>query len=177
MAPLETPPALAAAGIWLRPAGPDDRPFLERLYRLVRWDEFAALGWSDEVRSAFLATQFDYQQRHYAHAFEGAERYVIDHPQEPIGRIYVDRTTSQVHLVEISLLPQWRGRGVGGALVARLQDEVRAGRADAVCLQVAEGNPARRLYERLGFVDLPAPDELPRSSRDMVWPAPDGRVS
>jgi GNAT superfamily N-acetyltransferase len=171
MAALEAPPALAAAGFRLRPATADDRSFLERLYRLVRWDEFAAVGWSDAARTQFLATQFDYQQRHYANAYDDAEYYVIEHREGPIGRIYVDRTTPELRLLEISLLPEWRGHGVGAALLQRLQDEVRTGRAQQVSLQVAEGNPARRLYERLGFVDLPPPDEFPRASRDMVWPA------
>jgi ribosomal protein S18 acetylase RimI-like enzyme len=170
-APLQAPAALRATGTWLRAATSADRPFLEQLYRLVRWDEFAAAGWPDEVRTAFLATQFEFQQRHYANAFEAAEYYVIDHAQGPIGRLYVDRTTPELRLIEISLMPQWRGRGLGGALLGLLQDEVRAGRARCVRLQVAEGNPAHALYRRLGFVDLPPPDEFPRASRDMVWPA------
>ena len=170
--PLQAPEALAAVGVWLRRVTPEDRGFLERLYRSVRWDEFAPTGWTDAAKTAFLATQFDFQQRHYRHAFDGAEYYVIDHADGPIGRIYVDRTTPELRLLEISLLPERRGQGLGAALLGLLQAEVRAGRAACVSLQVAHENPAGRLYERLGFVEAPPPDEFPRAARDMVWPAP-----
>jgi len=170
--PLQPPEALAAAGLSLRPVTPDDRDFLARLYRVIRWDEFAPTGWTDEVKTAFLASQFEFQQRHYRDEYDDAEYYVIDHPDGPVGRIYVDRATPELRLLEISLLPEWRGRGLGAALLELLQQEVRAGRAERVSLQVAQGNPAGRLYERLGFVEALPPDEFPRASRDMVWPGP-----
>jgi ribosomal protein S18 acetylase RimI-like enzyme len=172
---LGPPASLTLAGVSLRAAVDADRPFLERLYRSVRWEELASSGWSEEAKLAFLASQFDFQQRHYAIALPGAEFYVVEAESRPIGRIYVDRTTSELHLAELSLLPQWRGRGVGGALVAMLQDEVRAGRATCVTLNVERTNPgARRLYERLGFVTTPDALPYPGVSIEMAWPARSG---
>ncbi len=168
---LEAPASLAAAGISLRPIVEADRPFLERLYRLVRWDEFAPTGWPDATRAAFLADQFEFQRRHYAHAYPDAELHLIVHGPEPIGRIYVDRTGRDLMLIEISLLPEWRGRGIGAALLGRLQEEVAAGARDRVSLQVSPDNPARRLYARLGFVEATPPSEFQEASIEMVWPA------
>jgi ribosomal protein S18 acetylase RimI-like enzyme len=157
--------------ISLRPATQADLPFLERLYRSVRWDEFAPTGWPEAAKVAFLASQFDYQQRHHAAAFPDADARVVEHQGAPIGQLVVDRTTPRLHLVDISLLPEWRGRGVGGALIGALQDEVRAGRATAVSLNVDRTNPdAHRLYQRLGFVETPPATPYPGLSIEMYWP-------
>jgi GNAT superfamily N-acetyltransferase len=172
MAPqrLEAPARLVAAGLSLRPVVGADRPFLEHLYRLVRWDEFAPTGWPDATKTAFLAQQFDFQRRQYEQVYPGAEFHVIVHGPDPIGRIYVDRTGRDLGLIEISLLPEWRGRGIGAALLEQLQREVEAGLRDCVSLQVAPENPARRLYQRMGFVDKSPASEFQEASIEMVWP-------
>jgi GNAT superfamily N-acetyltransferase len=167
---LEAPAHLAAAGLSLRPVVDADRPFLEHLYRLVRWDEFAPTGWPDATKTAFLAQQFDFQRRQYEQVYPGAEFHVIVHGPDPIGRIYVDRSGRDLGLVEISLLPEWRGRGIGAALLEQLQREVEAGLRDCVSLQVAPENPARRLYQRMGFVDKSPASEFQVASIEMVWP-------
>ena len=154
----------------LRPSSDDDRPFLEHLYGSVRADELAPTGWPDEAKRAFLASQFEFQQTHYRTAFEGADFWVVEQDGAAIGRFYVDRTTPTLHIVEISLLPEWRGRGIGSALIALLQDEVHAGRAKAVVLSVERTNTgARRLYERLGFVEAPPASPYPGVSIEMTW--------
>ncbi|HEX3919336.1 MAG TPA: GNAT family N-acetyltransferase [Caulobacteraceae bacterium] len=145
------------------------RPALLQLHRLRRWEELALLGWPDEARAQFIDSQYDFQDRGYRSAFPGAEYYAIERAGEVVGRLYVDRTAADLRLMEITLHPDWRGGGVGAALLRQLQAEVRAGRGACVRLSVAEGNPARRLYERLGFVDVQPPDEFPQASRDMVW--------
>ncbi|MFN8474546.1 MAG: GNAT family N-acetyltransferase [Anaerolineae bacterium] len=51
----------------------------------------------------------------------------------------------------IAVLPEVIGQGVGSALLARLLDEAR-GVYPCIYLSVRDGNPAKRLYERAGFV-------------------------
>jgi ribosomal protein S18 acetylase RimI-like enzyme len=161
------------ARVSLRPASEADRPFLERLFRSVRWDELGPTGWPEQVKIDFLASQFELQQRHYRLAFAGADFDVIEHDGVAIGRLSVDRTTPDLHLVEIALVPEWRGRGVGGALIARLQDEVRRGHTARIVLNVERTNPgAQRLYQRLGFVESQATSPYPGLSIEMVWTAP-----
>lgn len=172
VSPFQAPARLGEAGISVRPLGEADFPFLRRLYHMLRWDELAPTQWPDASKAAFLDQQFDFQHRHYVTAYDGAEFYVIEHRAEPIGRFYVDRVTRDRLVVEISLLPEWRGRGIGAGLLTALQDEVTAGQADRVSLHVANGNPARALYARLGFVEVAPPDEFPRLDAEMVWPAP-----
>jgi ribosomal protein S18 acetylase RimI-like enzyme len=160
------------AGVTLRAAVEADRSFLERLFRSARWDELAPTGWPDQAKIDFLASQFDLQQSHYHLAFAGADYDVIEHDGVAIGRLSVDRTGPDLHLVEISLAPDWRGRGVGGALIARLQDEVRRGSTIRIVLNVERTNQgAQRLYRRLGFVESPPTSPYPGLSIEMVWPA------
>jgi ribosomal protein S18 acetylase RimI-like enzyme len=67
-------------------------------------------------------------------------------PDQP-GFGYVDETTPEL---SIALLPAYRGRGIGTQLLTHLLDHIQS-RYNAVCLSVSPDNPAKRLYERLGF--------------------------
>ena len=51
------------------------------------------------------------------------------------------------------MFPGQRGRGVGTALLARVLEAAQE-RYTAVSLSVTASNPARRLYERAGFIVL-----------------------
>ena len=71
----------------------------------------------------------------------------------PIGRLYVDRRPDEIRLIDIALLPSHRGRGIGSELTGGLLAE--ADRADLpLRLHVEADNPARRLYQRLGFREV-----------------------
>ena len=169
IAPLALSATLVEAGISLRPVAADDRPFLEGLYRIVRWDEFAATGWPDAAKAAFLASQFDLQRRGYGMTNPEAELYVVCHGVEPIGRLYIDRSGRDLELVEISLLADWRGRGLGAAFLALLQDAARAGGHERVRLTVTPDNPARRLYRRAGFVETSPASQYGEAYVEMIW--------
>lgn len=94
--------------------------------------------------------QFIAQESAYRHRFPDAERWLVLHGGEPIGRLIVDTTTEEVRVVDVGLLTDWRGRGFGTALLRYVrQQAVR--RSLPVRLQVESRNPARRLYDRLGF--------------------------
>lgn len=108
------------------------------------------LGWPAEMLAAFLEQQRRAQAMHYRAAFADAAWLIVESGAAPLGRLYTDERPASVHLIDIALLPEWRGRGLGGAILADLIAEAAA-RGLAVSLQVEKVNPARRLYERLGF--------------------------
>lgn len=135
----------------LRPATRDDDALLHRLHESTRANEFAQLGWSAAQQTLFLKMQRDAQQRGYAQQFPRAQLSIVVHGGEPAGTLYVDRTGEEIRIVDVALLPERRGAGIGAFLIKELQIEaVKAG--VPVRLRVAIGNPAQRLYQRLGFV-------------------------
>jgi ribosomal protein S18 acetylase RimI-like enzyme len=134
----------------LRPVRAGDRPFLAQLYASTRADELAILPWSDEQKAAFVAQQFEAQDVHYRTHYGGAAFDLIEVDGAPAGRLYVHRGPSEIRIVDIALAPAFRGRGLGTRMLGALAEEAD----DAGCtltIHVELHNPARRLYERLGF--------------------------
>jgi len=170
-APLALPASLTADGYGLRAVRPDDRDFLERLFRTVRREEFAALGWPEAATLALVDSQFEIQRHQYADTYPDGEFYLVEQAGTPIGRFYVDRSGRDFELVEISLLPEWRGRGRGAALIGALLEAARSGGADRVILSVTPDNPARRLYRRLGFRETAPPSDFGEAHIEMAWTA------
>jgi RimJ/RimL family protein N-acetyltransferase len=144
------PASLPLEGVTLRPRQPEDRDFLRALYASTRADELAPVPWTDEQKTAFLAWQFDCQTQHYDAHYPGCEFFVVEREGEPIGRLSLHRRATEVRIVDIALVAAWRGRGLGAALLGRVMDEAAAAGL-AVTIHVEVHNPARRLYERLGF--------------------------
>ncbi len=136
--------------IELRPITDADRELLLRIYASTRADELTLAPWTDEQKRVFLLSQFEMQHSHYVASYPGASFDVVLVDGEPAGRLYAHRRADEIRIVDIALLPGHRGRGIGGRLLAALIDEAeRASRT--LTVHVLRGNPARRLYERLGF--------------------------
>lgn len=145
----------------LRPVTPADDAFLLRVYAGTRADELALTGWDEARCQAFVAMQFRAQAFHYHAHWPDAEHSVIELRDEhevvhDVGRLWLHRRPDVHHLLDVALLPAWRGRGVGSALLLALMDEA-ASRGLGLTIHVENGNPARRLYDRLGF----RPEGLP----------------
>ncbi len=138
-----------AKSLSLRPACDADEPFLYALYASTRAAELAAWGWPEAQQKLFLDLQFRGQQQHYA-AYPNTMHWIVETQSEPIGRLLIARLSDEIRLVDVSLLPDFRQRGIGAGLVQRVQAQAQE-QGKAVRLHVAMDNPARSLYERLGF--------------------------
>jgi ribosomal protein S18 acetylase RimI-like enzyme len=136
--------------VTLRPARPEDREILLAVYASTRTEELAAVQWTEEQKAAFLRMQFDAQDAHYREHYEGATCEVIEVDDVPAGRLYVHRRPKEIRLVDIALLPPFRGLGIGTRLLEELISEANE-RAVPLTIHVEVFNPARSLYERLGF--------------------------
>jgi ribosomal protein S18 acetylase RimI-like enzyme len=150
------PPGLG----WARASGADlsfrrvtdaDLPFLARVYASTRAEELAVTSWSDAEKAAFLDMQFRAQHADYQTNYPEADRLVMLRGGEEIGRLYIARWASQHSIIDIALLPEHRGKGLGEALLRDLLDEAAAC-GKAVTIYVEKFNPAMRLYRRLGFI-------------------------
>ena len=137
-------------GLRLRPYAEADLEFLCQVYRATRAEEMALTGWSPPQIEAFLRDQFRLQRHHYETYYTGAAFDVIELDGQPIGRLYVHRGPKELRVMDISLLPEFRGRGLGTFLLSGLIAEAQAKR-QSVTLHVEFNNPARALYHRLGF--------------------------
>ena len=139
--------------ITLRPVTSDDEPFLYRVYASTREDELAPLGWDETQKEAFLRMQFNAQHVFYQEQFTSADFNIILAEDKPIGRLYVDRRDDEIRIVDIALLPEHRNSGIGSALLDDLLTEAAAV-SKPVRIHVERFNPALRLYDRLGFIQV-----------------------
>ena len=139
-----------AIRIALHPVRPEDEEFLFEVYASTRAPELAATGWSEEQRQSFLRAQFQAQDKHYRENYPAAELNVIHVESGRAGRLYVHRRTKEIRIMDLALLPAFRGRGVGTTLLKQvLAEGQRLG--TSVTVHVEMFNPALRWYERLGF--------------------------
>ena len=108
------------------------------------------MAWDDAQKEAFLRSQFDAQDAWWRENYAEASFDVVLVDGEPAGRLYVHRGEREIRIVDIALLPEHRGGGVGTSLLENLLAEADEARK-SVTIHVERMNPALRLYERLGF--------------------------
>lgn len=145
--------ALVSQGFALRPEDERDLPFLMRLYATTREQELAPLPWTPEQKQLFLASQFQAQRHHYRTYFGTSAFDLLEQNGEPCGRLYVQRRETTLHIIDIALLPAWRGNGIGTALLEALKAQARTA-GIGISNMVERYNPALRLYLRLGFAEI-----------------------
>lgn len=139
-----------SAQLDLRPEATADVGFINALYADSRREELAPLPWPEQTKRDFLAAQCRLQADHYRQHYVGAEFLIIEQAADPIGRLYVHPTSHELRIMDIVLLHDYIGHGIGTTLVVAVQQQAAA-RGVSVTLHVEPANPAQRLYQRLGF--------------------------
>lgn len=141
--------------ITFRAVGPTDAAFLAELYRTTRWEELAGTGWSESQKRTFLRQQFACQTADWDRRYPHARRQIILVDGVAAGRLIVDVRPADGarHITDISLLPEFRGQGVGSTVLRGVLAEAATG-GQRVTIMVEPHNPARRLYLRLGFAPV-----------------------
>lgn len=124
----------------LRPANDSDLPFLLDL-RLQTMDQHL-------IASGVHLSREEHMQR-VLHSFDCAEIITVD--GQARGLLKLDRNGTDWHLIQIQLVPELQRLGLGTQLMGRIISEARSAGA-SLRLGVLKINPARRLYERLGFL-------------------------
>ena len=134
----------------LRPATEADEDFLFELFASTRMDEFKFLLGDEAQVEALVRMQFNLQRQQYDAGYPEADHKIILRDGQPIGRLFVDESDVEFTLVDVALLAAHRNYGLGTYLFQQLLRRA-AGKGKRVRLHVLKSNPARRLYERLGF--------------------------
>jgi ribosomal protein S18 acetylase RimI-like enzyme len=140
----------AKASLTLRTVTSEDGGFLERVYALARAEELAVTDWTDQQKAEFCRAQFAAQDAHYRMHYPTAEYFIVARDGASVGRLYVDRWEKEIRIMDLALLPQHRGAGIGTKLLRDLQAEADAA-GKVLSIHVEQFNPALGLYERLGF--------------------------
>jgi ribosomal protein S18 acetylase RimI-like enzyme len=136
----------------LRPRTGSDQGFLFALYVDGR-DDAWAFGWSQDAVREFLDMQFRAREYSFGISYPAARSDIVVVRGRAVGRLLVDRRPHGIHLVDIALLSEHRGMGIGSRLITGLIEEAVLTERP-VCLQVQRGSRALDLYERLGFVGV-----------------------
>jgi ribosomal protein S18 acetylase RimI-like enzyme len=139
--------------IKLRPEIKNDQAFIEMLYRSTREAELHATNWTEEQKSAFVIMQSMAQLAEYRSRFPGATFEVIEFRKKNAGRLYTWESALEIRLIDITIMPRFRGKGIGTSV---LNDLVK--RSDRlkkkISLHVDPASPALQLYLKLGFVHV-----------------------
>lgn len=123
-----------------RPCEPEDYRFVYDLKKACYQDYVAAIwGWEEEKQRELFATYWE-------KAAPGL--FILLLNGVPAGFLDGETRAEGYELGNLCLLPEHRGKGLGSKVLKALLDKAPGGR---VSLQVFKTNPARRLYERLGF--------------------------
>lgn len=142
--------AKGAREVSLRPATPDDRDLLFRVYASTREEELAPVPWPPGAKEAFLRQQFDAQDAWWRTHYTGAAFEVVVVDGRDAGRLYLWEGPSEIRVVDVALLREARRGGVGTTLIRGVQARAAAA-GKTVTIHVERMNPALALYERLGF--------------------------
>jgi GNAT superfamily N-acetyltransferase len=128
--------------VTLRPAVASDRAFVEAIYfETQRWIIERLFGWrGDEVERA----KFD-------ETYSERESKIVVLDGADVGWLSVRRDADGIDIDAIYLLPAAQNRGIGTTLVRDVIEEAGACGLP-LTVSTAKINPARNLYERLGFV-------------------------
>lgn len=137
----------------MRPVEAGDEPFLRSLYASTRHEELAPLGWTPSQLEAFLDMQYRARDAHYRQEYPDADDRLVLADGQPVGRFNVVREPQAILVIDIAMAPAFRGQGIGTGLLLGVIEEASAAGVPAE-LYVEMGNPARRLYDRLGFVPV-----------------------
>ena len=137
----------------LRPVVEGDRETLYRIYASTRTEELSMVPWNADEKEQFLRMQFHAQTVHYDKNYPQAQFQMILMDDQVAGRLYVDRVGKLIQIIDIALFPEFRGQGIGTAI---LKDLIAESAQSQMPLQihVEKNNPAKRLYKRLGFVEV-----------------------
>lgn len=149
---MQIPALLAERGYSLRAAHDNDIPWLRDLYASTRREEMSQVPWLESAKRLFTDQQFLMQHQHYILHHPNTDFLIIEYDHAPVGRYYLQKGTSEILVVDISLLPEHTGQGIGSTLLRQTQMDAHT-QGSGVRLHVNQNNSnAQRLYEKLGFV-------------------------
>lgn len=144
---------LTNPALFLRPIEEKDKSLLLEIYASTRKEEMERVPeWSETMKTEFISSQFHAQHDHYQMNYPGADFWVIELDNKRIGRLYLDSDfqSKEIRIIDITILPEFRNRKLGEGILSDLMDKA-AEMDKPLSIHVESFNPAKNLYNRLGF--------------------------
>jgi len=134
----------------LRPVTERDLSFLFDVVSSSVREQFKLMGGDVRMMEPLLRIQFESQTREYKERFPEAVHYIITLNDLDAGRIYLNRSPEEIRILDLTLLPEYRGKGLG-AFVLKVFEEEAARTGLPIRIYVEDGNRSLRLFDRLGY--------------------------
>ena len=133
-----------------RAATEQDDAFLFGLFKEVRSVEFAQAPLAPAQLDLLMSIQYAGQKASYGAQYPGGNEIVLL-DGKAIGRMWLYRGPAEHHLVDISLMAEYRNRGIGAALLREAIAAARAAGVRLCCSVPATNHGSLRFHQRLGF--------------------------
>lgn len=129
--------------ISLRDTTYSDKEFVYKVFRSASMD-YVIETWDrwDEA----------WQKQNFSKKYDPVNTRIIRYGSNEVGFIAVKNNVDGLFISELNILPEYQNRGIGSYILNDLLKKAANGDLTVVRMQVLKVNPARRLYERLGFI-------------------------
>lgn len=127
-----------------------DIPFMKALYRSTREAELRRMRLTPAQADVFIEQQFQSQLAYYTGHYGNDHLDIVEVDAQPAGRLFVDYRRSEIRIIDITLAASFRGQRLGEFLLRHVIAQSQR-RVLPITIHVDHDNPARRLYERMGF--------------------------
>jgi ribosomal protein S18 acetylase RimI-like enzyme len=134
-------PVIDPEQLSVRPALREDAEFVFSLHEKTM---------REYVIATFRAWDAGWQRKRFDQRYAPSNVRVLRYRRRDVGILWTEEKDRTLVLSNIQVLPEFQRQGIGTAAVRLVLAEASA-RGMGVALQVLRVNPARRLYERLGF--------------------------
>lgn len=135
----------------LRPETQADINFLLKLYEESRPHLKWISNLDPETLASMIKMQFNNEQAQIKGIYPDVDLKIVELDEKAVGRFYVHYNSQVWRIIEIALLAEYRGKGIGTVLLTCLQEEARK-TGNSICLSVTWYNrEAHLLYEKCGF--------------------------
>src|SRR5579863_3826081 len=112
-----------------RPESPADEPFLRQMIIASLTQELMAWMWPEAIRDQLLQMQYTAKLGSLRSNHPSATSEIILADSEPAGWIFIDESPEHIHLCEIMVLIELRGKGVGSTVLREVLEAAdRAGK-------------------------------------------------
>lgn len=136
-----------------RNSNDDDYAFFTVLYSSTR-DDLRQLDLPQEKIQELIRQQQLLQEKGMRDCFPHAQYFVVENEGQSVGRVVLDCEPDNIRLVNISLIPSAKGKGIGRAVMQTLQLHAQQHQLSLNLAVFQFNTPARNLYLSCGFTVL-----------------------